>query len=245
MASSSLPAVARAHPSTHPLVRWIFSSIGKKTVIAVTGVAMVLFLFGHLAGNLTYFLGQDAINTYAAKLRDYAALLWVARIGLLVAVALHIWFTMLIWKENHAARTDKYRYKSRVQSTVFARTMRMTGLIVFAFLIFHLSHFTWQVVNPDYKFWHDDHGRHDVHRMVFAGFSSPYVSGFYIVSLAMVTFHLSHGIGSLFQTLGITNRRLRPIFEGGGRIIAWLLFLGYTSIPVSILVFDYGKDALK
>ncbi len=240
MGSSTTTAARK--PS--PVQAWLFSSIGKKTVVAVTGILLVLFVIGHLAGNLTFFFGPDWINAYAVHLRDLGPLLWVARIGLLVAVGLHIFFTMKLWQENHTARPEKYAVKNRVQSTVFARTMRLTGLIVFAFVIFHLAHFTWLIVHPEFRAWHDAQGRHDVFRMIVDGFSYPLVSGFYILSLALLASHLSHGIGSLFQTLGLSNRRLQPLFAKGGKFIAWALFVGFASIPVSVLL-GFGHAALK
>lgn len=230
-----------------PLIAWLGSSIGKKTIVAVTGIAMVLFLIGHLLGNLTFFAGPHAMNSYAQHLRDLGPLLWLARIGLLVAVGLHIWFTMRLWQENHAARPSKYLHQSRVQSTVFARTMRFTGLVVFAFVIFHLSHFTWQIVDPAYQSYHvtvDGRPAHNVFRMVVAGFSVPVISGFYILSLGLLAFHLSHGVASLFQTLGLSNQSLRPRFELAGRVLAWALFVGFSAIPVAVLL-GFGREALK
>lgn len=227
-----------------PVMAWLFSSIGKKTVVAVTGIILVLFVIGHLIGNLTFFFGPDWINAYAVHLRDLGPLLWVVRLGLLAAVALHIFFTMKLWQENNAARPEKYAVKSRVQSTVFARTMRLTGLIVFAFVIFHLAHFTLLLVHPEFSGYHDAQGRHDVFRMVVAGFSYPLVSAFYVLSLALLASHLSHGIASLFQTLGLSNRRLQPAFAKAGRLVAWTLFIGFSSIPVSVLL-GFGHAALK
>lgn len=235
----------RAGP--HPIIAWLFSSIGKKTIVALTGIILVLFAIGHLGGNLTFFLGPDWINAYGVHLRELGPLLWVARIGLLVAVGLHIFFTMLLWKENQAARPSKYQVNSRVQSSIGVRTMRMTGLIIFGFVVFHLAQFTWLFVDPGYAGYHYDlHGQevHNIFRMLVAGFSNPIVSIFYVLSLALLAFHLSHGIGSLFQTLGITNKRLRPVFEIAGKIIAWGLFIGFSSIPISVLVFGYGKEVL-
>lgn len=219
-----------------PIAKWIFSSIGKKTIVAATGIGLVLFVIGHLVGNLTIFAGPNAINAYGQQLKDLGLLLWVARIGLLACVGLHIYFTMLLWAENRQARPNKYLYSNRIQSTIFARTMRLSGLIVLAFVIFHLAHFTLQIVQPEVRTWVDAEGRHDIYRMVVAGFSNPVISLFYIISLALLTFHLSHGIGSLFQTLGLSNSHLRPQFTLAGKALAWLLFVGYAAIPTSILI---------
>lgn len=227
-----------------PLLRWLFSSIGKKTIVAVTGIALVLFVIGHLLGNLTVFFGPDAINSYAMHLRDLGPLLWLARIGLLGAVVLHIYFTMLLWKENQAARPQKYAVSAPMKTTVFARTMRLSGLIVLLFVAFHLAHFTLFLVHPEYRTFHTDlDGQqvHDVYRMVVLGFRNPFVSIFYVLSLGLVAFHLSHGIASLFQTLGINNKTLRPTYETAGKVLAWVLFAGYAAIPISILIFGLGK----
>lgn len=213
----------------------LFSSpIGRKWIVAITGIILILFVIAHLLGNLSIFLGPEAINAYAAKLQDLGALLWVARIGLLLAVFLHIWFTISLWRENLAARPQKYAVKNDLQTTVYARLMRLSGLVVLAFVLFHLAEFTWQAFTPEYKTWVDAQGRHDVYRMVIAGFSSPFVTGFYLLAIGLLAMHLSHGIASLFQTLGITTARMRPLFEKGGRAIAWIIFAGYVSIPLAV-----------
>jgi succinate dehydrogenase / fumarate reductase cytochrome b subunit len=229
-------------------IAWLFSSIGKKTVVAVTGIVLVLFVIGHMLGNLTVFFGPDTINAYAMHLRDLGPLLWVVRLVMLATVVTHIWFTMLVWKENLAAHPQKYAVFAPMKTTIFARTMRLTGLIVLAFVAFHVAHFTLFLVNPSYAGFHTDlHGQqvHDVYRMVIVGFRNPFVSLFYIFSLALVAFHLSHGIGSLFQTLGLTDKNLRPIYDIGAPILAWVLFVGYISIPVSVLFFGLGNGIVQ
>lgn len=243
MSVSSAPSSPAAQRI--PLAGWLLSSLGKKTIVAVTGIGLVLFVIGHLLGNTTVFFGPDAINTYAEKLRDLGPLLWAARIGLLIAVGLHIYFTMLLWAENRAARPQKYAVFAPMKTTVFARTMRLTGLFVLAFVVFHLAHFTWGVVQPGYYHLEDAQGRHNVYAMVVHGFRNPWISGFYLLGLFFLTWHLSHGLGSLFQTLGITNKTLRPLYETVAKTVAWLLFLGYASIPVSILIFGLGRGIVK
>lgn len=208
----------------------------------------MLFVIGHLLGNMTIYLGPDAINAYGAKLQALGPLLWVIRLGLLAVVGLHIFFTMLLWKENRAARPGKYIAKNPVGTTVFARTMRLSGIVVLAFIVFHLAHFTVRVVDPAYQHMEttlDGHEVHDIHRMVVAGFSIGPVVAVYLIGLFLLTFHLSHGIGSLFQTLGVTNRKVRAAYEAGGRALAWVLFVGYASIPVSIYFFGIGKGPLQ
>ena len=232
----SAPSTTRRGP--HPILLWLFSSIGKKTIVALTGIGLVLFVTGHLLGNFTIYLGPDWLNGYAEHLQGLGPILWVIRLGLLAVVGLHIVFTMLLWHENHAARPKKYIASDPIKTTVFARTMRLSGLCVLAFIVFHLAHFTLCIVNPSFKDLHttlDGHQVHDVYRMVVAGFGNLPVSLIYIVGLFLLTMHLSHGIGSLFQTLGVSNRTTRPLIETVTRAYAWLLFLGYISIPLSVL----------
>ena len=246
-------SVSSASTTTSPgtsnaLIRWIFSSIGKKTIVAVTGIVLVLFVIGHMIGNLTVFFGPETINSYAMHLRDLGPLLWLIRLVLLTSVVLHIWFTMLVWKENMAAHPEKYAVFAPMKTTIFARTMRLTGLFLLAFIVFHLAHFTLLLVDPGYANYHADlHGRevHDVYRMVIVGFRNPLISLFYVVSMAFLAFHLNHGIGSLFQTLGITGQKMRSYYETGAQILAWVLFVGYIAIPVSILLFGLGNGVVK
>jgi succinate dehydrogenase / fumarate reductase cytochrome b subunit len=229
-------------------IAWLFSSIGKKTVVALTGIVLVLFVIGHMIGNMTVFFGPDVINAYAMHLRDLGPLLWLIRLFMLTTVVLHIWFTMLVWKENLEAHPQKYAVFAPMKTTLFARTMRLTGLILLAFIVFHLAHFTMLLVDPGYANYHTElHGRevHDVYRMVIVGFRNPFISLFYIVSMALLAFHLSHGVASLFQTLGVTDQRVRFYYETGGQILAWVLFVGYIAIPISVLVFGLGSEVVK
>ena len=210
------------------------SSIARKWIVALTGIVLVLFVIGHLIGNLSIFLGPDAINAYAQFLKNLGEILWLIRIVLLACVGLHIWFTIALWRENRAASPQKYAVKNNLQTTVYARLMRISGLTVLAFVLFHLAEFTWQAFTPEYKTWVDVQGRHDVYRMVIAGFSNPFVSAFYILAIGLLAMHLSHGIASLFQTLGITTAKIRPVFDRGGLIVAWVIFAGYISIPLAV-----------
>ena len=219
-------------------IAWLFSSIGKKTVVAVSGIVLVLFVIGHMLGNLTVFFGPDVINAYAMHLRDLGPLLWLIRLGMLTAVAVHIWFTMLVWKENLAAHPQKYAVFAPIQTTIFARTMRLSGLFVLAFIVFHLAHFTLFLVNPGYAGFHTDlHGQqvHDVYRMVIVGFRNPIVSLFYIVALALLAFHLSHGIWSMFQSVGFSHPRYTPLIKKFAGVFSWILIAGFISVPIAVL----------
>jgi succinate dehydrogenase / fumarate reductase cytochrome b subunit len=213
------------------------SSVGRKIIVAVTGVILILFVIGHLLGNLQIFLGPEWINGYAEHLRDLGPFLWVIRAFLLVVVIVHIYYTIRLAAENRRARPERYRRKDTVKATFASRSMVMSGLILLAFTIYHLLHFSVRTTDPRFAALpKDPHGHYDVYSMMVLGFSSPLVSGFYIVAMFLLCLHLSHGSSSFFQTLGLNNQKLAPRLASAGRIFAWLLFVGYSSIPAAVLL---------
>jgi succinate dehydrogenase / fumarate reductase cytochrome b subunit len=213
------------------------SSVGKKMIVAITGIILILFVVGHLLGNLQIFLGPDWINGYSEHLRDLGPLLWLIRAFLLATVVLHIYFTILLAIENRRARPERYIERHYVKADFASRHMLMSGLIVLAFIIYHLAHFTVRVTDPRFGLLkHDPLGHYDVYSMMVYGFQNYFVSGFYVVGLFLLTLHLNHGSSSFFQSLGFNDKKLTPRLALGGRIFAWLLFIGYTSIPVAILL---------
>ena len=206
-------------------------------IVAVTGVILIVFVIGHLLGNLQIFLGPEWINAYSQHLRDLGPLLWLIRILLLITVVLHIYFTILLAIENRRARPEKYRDRSYVKANWASRHMVVSGLVVLAFIIFHLLHFTARKFNPQFPLLKlDPLNRYDVYSMMVYGFQNIYVSSFYILGLFLLTLHLTHSSSSFFQSLGLNNQRLRPRLAIGGRICAWLLFIGYSSIPIAVLL---------
>jgi succinate dehydrogenase / fumarate reductase cytochrome b subunit len=231
------------------------STIGKKLIMAVTGLVLIGFVIGHLAGNLQVFEDPDRINGYAHFLQHLGPALWVARIVLLVCVGLHIWAGTALALADRAARGDQpYRVKRWIAATWQSRYMRWTGYIVLAFILYHLAQFTLGVAQassfktrlPPYTMKGDYHllgitvvragtEVHDVRTMVILGFSNVVVSLFYLVAIALLSLHLWHGGESLFQTLGWRNRR----WERGLRAVVGLLclayFLGNALIPGSVL----------
>jgi succinate dehydrogenase / fumarate reductase, cytochrome b subunit len=213
------------------------SSIGRKIVVALTGLILLLFVIGHLLGNLQIYLGPEWINGYSQHLRDLGPLLWLVRGILLITVILHIYFTILLAIENRRARPDRYKGKEHVKATWASRHMAISGLVVLAFIIFHLLHFTGHNFNARFPLLKADPLNHyDVYSMMVYGFQNPYVSGFYVLGLFLLTIHLTHGSSSFFQSLGLNNKRLTPRLAFGGRVLAWLLFIGYASIPVAVLL---------
>jgi len=209
--------------------------------VALTGLVLFGFVIGHLLGNLQIFLGSsEPINRYGAFLQGLGELLWLVRLVLFTMLALHVVFTIKLRAENRAARGVPYTVTQRRATSPAARWMLLSGLMVLCFVIFHLLHFTVQVpavnmVGQDFEKLHDAQGRHDVYRMMILGFSSPVASAFYIVGVALLALHLNHGIMSMFQTLGLNSAKVRPLWEKGGPTLAWLIFVGYASIPVAVL----------
>jgi len=213
------------------------SSVGRKMVVAITGVILILFVVGHLLGNLQIYLGPEWINAYSQHLRDLGPILWMIRAFLLASVILHIYFTILLAIENRRARPEAYRDRNYVKASWASRHMVVSGLVVFAFIIFHLLHFTARKFNPQFPLLKlDPLNRYDVYSMMVYGFQNVYVSAFYVVGLFLLTLHLTHGSSSFFQSLGLNNQRLTPKLAVAGRIFAWLLFIGYVSIPIAILL---------
>jgi succinate dehydrogenase / fumarate reductase cytochrome b subunit len=219
------------------LIHFYRSSVGRKIIVAVTGIILILFVIGHLLGNLQIFIGADWINGYSEHLRDLGPLLWLIRIFLLATVIIHIYVTIQLAIENRRARPEPYVDKSYVKATFASRHMVMSGLIVLAFIVYHLAHFTVRVTDRRFGLLKADPlGHYDVYSMMVYGFQNYYVSGFYILGLFLLALHLSHGSSSFLQSLGLNDKKLAPRFALAGRIFAWLIFVGYTSIPVAILL---------
>ena len=237
------------------LARLFQSSVGKKLVMASTGVVLVLFVCGHMVGNLQMFLGPEAINRYAHFLQSNHEVLWIVRLVMLTCVGLHVWAALQVWAENRAARPLGYAGDPVPPAASYAsRTMLMSGLIVATFIIYHLLHYT--VCTPAINFTGTDFTtlkettelgleRHDVYRMVVLGFRQPLVSFFYLLGVGLLCLHLSHGIQALSQSLGWTTHRCRPLVERAAPFVAVVLFVGYASIPVAVMLHLVGSTVTK
>jgi succinate dehydrogenase / fumarate reductase, cytochrome b subunit len=214
------------------------TSVGKKSIVAITGALLLGFVIAHMLGNLQIFLGPDKINSYAKTLQDLGGLLWIARIGLLVAFVVHIGMAIKLTLENKAARPIPYAVNKVHHASLASRIMPYTGTVILAFVIYHLLHFTLASFNPEYKTLLDEQGRHDVYKMVIAGFSNPLSSLFYILAqacLALPIGHLSHGIFSIFQTLGVNHPNIDARTKAASVAVSLIIFLGNSSIPVAVL----------
>jgi succinate dehydrogenase / fumarate reductase, cytochrome b subunit len=224
--------------SSNPAVALWGTMVGKKVVMAVTGLVLVGFVIGHVIGNLKIFLSAQAIDAYAVFLRTmgepavpYGLLLWVVRIVLLTCVALHITAALQVTRMNWAARPQGYDTKRSRVTTFAARTMLWTGVILALFIIFHLLHLTAGVVG----FQAGEFIHLSVYHNVVAAFSIWYVSLFYVVAMACLFLHLDHGIWSMFQTLGWNNARTTPALKTLSRLLALAPFVGFISVPVAVL----------
>jgi succinate dehydrogenase / fumarate reductase cytochrome b subunit len=225
------------------------SSVGAKFLIALTGIGLVGFVAGHLIGNLKLFSGPDSINAYAYFLKhDLGILIWLARGGLLTIFLLHVVLAIRLKLRANAARPVGYHYHRTMQATAASRTMIWTGIVILVFLLFHLAHYTFgwvkgvyvtdpatgQQVWKNYLELTDSKGRHDVYRMVIAGFRNPYISVFYIACQVLLFFHLRHGIASVFQTLGLNGPRFQPFLSLAALATAFLLAAGNIAIVVAV-----------
>lgn len=226
--------------------------------MALTGLALVGFVLGHMAGNLQYFGGQDMINAYAYKLKTLPyGLLWVVRVGLLVVVAVHIWMAVSLTLENRRARPQGYKDNNYVQASYSARTMRWSGFILLAFIVFHILHYTVRVV-PGMEYeqqlapvvLHED-GKpvmkggeslevFNVHEMMYLGFRNPLITGFYLLAVGLLCAHLAHGVSSMFQSLGLRNEIWRRRLDAFALAYGWVVFLGFATVPIAVLLFNVG-----
>jgi succinate dehydrogenase / fumarate reductase cytochrome b subunit len=212
------------------------SSIGKKLLVALTGLVLVLFLAGHLAGNLLVFVGEQAFNEYAEMLHTmlHGAGVWIARAVLLTCLVVHVAATISLTRTNRAA-SPKYVHEQTIQATKSSRIMIWSGLTILAFVIFHLLHFTVRV----------DSGLAEIaktnpHKMVIVGFSNGLVVLFYAIAMSLLCSHLSHGVASMFQTLGLRSKKSAPLIEKISKAYAFLIWVGFLSIPLAIYVFKFG-----
>jgi succinate dehydrogenase / fumarate reductase cytochrome b subunit len=216
------------------------SSLGKKYIMALTGLAMFGFVVVHMLGNLQVFLGPEAINDYGYFLQSKPEIVWSARIVLLIVLILHVWAAIKLSAENRAARPKNYGYYKVVAASYASRTMLVSGFVLLAFIIYHLLHFTVQVqginfTHTNFVTLEDAKHHHDVYNMIVAGFSQPLVAIFYIVSMGLLSLHLSHGVSSLFQSLGWKNGKYAVLIDRLALISAGVLLVGYSIIPIAVL----------
>jgi succinate dehydrogenase / fumarate reductase cytochrome b subunit len=231
---------------TRCLATYWSSSIGKKLVVALTGLFLLLFLAGHLVGNLVVFMGPEAFNAYAHFLHHmlHGAGIWVFRIVMLVMLGAHIAATVVLTRQNRAARKS-YECVNTIQASKSSRFMIVSGLTILAFFIYHMLHFTARVGNEYnnpalYTYLLDGKQVHNAWKMVIDGFSVWYVSAFYIVAMTLLASHLVHGFQSVFQTLGLRSKKSAATLQQLSIAYTAFIWIGFVSIPVAILL-GFGR----
>ncbi|HEY6084681.1 MAG TPA: succinate dehydrogenase cytochrome b subunit [Nitrospira sp.] len=210
------------------------TSLGSKVVVAVTGLMLAGFVVFHMLGNLQVFQGADALNTYAAVLRELPILLWSARIGLLLIAVLHIGLTIRLAIRNRRARPVAYAVHEYRKASFASRTMALTGGFLLLFIIFHLLHFTAGVVDTSFADRLDVEGHRDVYAKVVHAFHNPWLVVLYLAAQAIVGLHLIHGVTSSLQTLGLEHPLLNRLFAAAGPLVGGAVVLGNTAIVLAI-----------
>ena len=205
--------------------------------MAVTGMMLVGFITVHLLGNLSIFAGSEAINIYAEKLHSLGPIVWIFRLLMLGLFAVHIALGIQLTMENSSASPEAYAIKTRLKTTFAAESMIYTGLILLAFLLYHLLHFTVQVVHTDAVATLQPlvNGRLNVFAMVGNSFNSAFVSIAYVVAMCALFLHLSHGLQSFVQTLGLNNGPSQDKVSAVGKLAAIFYGVVYITIPLAFL----------
>jgi len=217
-------------------MHFLKSSVGRKILVAVTGIIMILFVIFHTLGNSTIYFNW--LNAYADHLHALSPLIWIYRIFMLVVLSVHIFFGIQLTIENNAAKPLAYACKKNPRATFASKNMIWTGIIIAVYLVYHLLHFTIRAINPELSASQhiDVMGRPDVHKMVVLNFQNFFVSFIYMLAMIVLALHLTHGTQSLFQTLGLNNDKTMPVITKMGAITAIILSLSYISIPVLVLM---------
>jgi succinate dehydrogenase cytochrome b subunit len=210
------------------------SSVGRKLVMAATGQMMIIFVLFHVAGNSTIYF--DKLNAYAAGLHALPFFVWAVRLAMLAVVSFHIYYAIRLKLENNAARPEPYQKKQEIESTFAGRNMVWTGAIIGTFLVYHLLHFTFQVIDPATaaRAHLDSAGRPDVFLMVARSFQKAGIVAGYLFAMIALWFHLTHGIQSSFQTFGLNGDRSFPLVRRGSSFAALGLLAAYAAIPALI-----------
>tara|TARA_Y100000588_G_C14082290_1_gene850719 strand:- start:144 stop:875 length:732 start_codon:yes stop_codon:yes gene_type:complete len=215
--------------------------------MAFSGIILVGFVFIHMAGNLQIFAGPEAINTYAYQLKSLPwFILWGSRLFLLTAVIVHAWTAAKLCAENRASRPTANEVEVTKKSGWASLNMGLTGSILFAFIVFHILHFTTQTVFPEYKEFTThisaagEEEVHDVYLMMLAGFGVEWLSAVYVLCVFMLSRHLAHGVSSMFQSLGFRCESWRSKLDYLAILYGWIIFLGFVSIPLAIILQKHG-----
>lgn len=213
----------------------IQSSVGRKIIMALTGIVLIAFICVHLLGNSSIFIGADALNAYAQKLHSLGPIVWIFRLVMLFVFVVHIIFGIQLSLENSAAKPEKNVQIKRLRTGFAAQTMVISGLVLLAFVVYHILHFTVRV--PGMGFYEMNPATHmvNVYTMVVNGFHQVFTVLLYVVGMIFLALHVSHGFQSFWQSLGANNDRTLPAFVSISKVFAVIVLLGYSSIPLLII----------
>jgi succinate dehydrogenase / fumarate reductase cytochrome b subunit len=214
------------------------SSIGKKALMALTGIVLSAYIVAHLLGNMQLYMGKDAagvakIDKYAEFLHANAGVLWTARVILLAAIFVHAISGIQLYLRKQAARPVDYALRANIQGTTASRTMLVSGVVILLFVVYHVLHLTTGTVHPAYEHLAPFHN-------VTEGFARPGAAAIYIVSMVGVGFHLWHGLYSMFHSLGLTHPRYTPAIRSAAALVATIVALGNISVPLAVLA-GFGR----
>lgn len=205
------------------------SLVGKKVIMAVTGVILLLFVIGHLLGNLQIFVGPERLNAYSEFLKKLGELLWVVRFVLLASLVLHVIASIQVSLASKRARPADYEEKESIETSYAARTMIWSGPLIFLYVAYHLAMFTFLVTGPGYS-------PTDVYRNEVLAFRVPAISAVYVLAMIFLGMHLYHGAWSMLHTLGASNPRYRFLRKTIAPVVAIAITAGYIAIPIAVLM---------
>ena len=205
------------------------SSIGKKAIMAITGIIGIGFVVGHMIGNLQMFQGPEKLNAYAVLLRSFGPILYLIRAVLLAAVIIHIIVAYQLSRTSWESRSDNYKRWKPTSSDYASRTMRWSGPILLLFIVYHLLDFTFGNVNPNFV-------PGDVYHNVIASFSVWWITAFYVISMLALGLHMYHGIWSMFQSLGLNSPRYNSYWKNLSIVVTAIVVIGNIAMPVAVLL---------
>ena len=209
------------------------TTLGKKAIMALTGLVLLGFLLGHMLGNLQVYLGPATLDSYGEHLKALGPLLWAIRGILLLCFVLHGWMVISLYARSTAARPIGYRKTQTIATSYAAQAMWLSGIVILLFVVFHIAHFTFPGIAMSSSYVHDEHGK--VFQNVVNAFQIPWVSGLYVLAMVILGTHIYHGAWSLLQTLGISHPRYDGPLRGLAKTIAVVIVVGNCSIPLAVL----------
>jgi len=227
LSADAVPTTS-APTATSRTASFLASSIGRKVVMALSGLVLFGYVVVHMLGTLQVYLGPAAVNGYAVKLREMPALLWGVRLLLLVSVALHVWAAASLTRTSLAARSVGYRRPQSRESTYASRTMRWSGVILLLFIVYHLLHLTLGTVHPSFV-------PGDVYHNVVSGLQVGIAPFFYMVAMLALGLHMYHGVWSLMQTLGLSHPRYDRLRYAFAALVTAVVVLGNLSFPLAVM----------